>query len=99
MGVGNTFTLVAAAMICKLLNEKVVMGLPQSILWGHTIKGWVNLAQNDYPRVIGEPWEYYPVQRLNSVALCHFRDPYNTTSWVSSACFSPCSNYGGHNAR
>jgi len=32
MGLGKTFTSVAAAMICKLLTEKVVMGLPLSIL-------------------------------------------------------------------
>jgi len=32
MGLGKTFTLVAAAMLCKLLTEKVVMGLPLSIL-------------------------------------------------------------------
>ena len=32
MGPGKTFTLVAAAMLCKLVTEKVVMGLPLSIL-------------------------------------------------------------------
>jgi len=32
MGLGKTFTLVAAAMLCKLVTEKVVMGLPLSIL-------------------------------------------------------------------
>jgi len=32
MGLGKTFTSVAAAMLCKLVTEKVVMGLPLSIL-------------------------------------------------------------------
>jgi hypothetical protein len=32
MGVRMTFTSVAAAMLCKLVTEKVVMGLPLSIL-------------------------------------------------------------------
>jgi len=32
MGVGKTFTSIAAAMLCKLVTEKVVMGLPLSIL-------------------------------------------------------------------
>jgi len=36
MGLGKTFTSVAAAMICKLLTEKVVMGLPLLILWRNT---------------------------------------------------------------
>jgi len=31
-GLGKTFTSVAAAMICKLLTEKVVMRLPLSSL-------------------------------------------------------------------
>jgi len=32
MGLGMTFTLVAVAMICRLLTEKVVMQLPLLIL-------------------------------------------------------------------
>jgi hypothetical protein len=31
MGLGKTFTSVAAAMLCKLVTENVVMGLPLSI--------------------------------------------------------------------
>jgi len=31
MGLGKTFTLVAAAMLCKLVTENAVMGLPLSI--------------------------------------------------------------------
>jgi len=38
MGLGKTFTSVAAAMLCKLVTEKVVMGLPLSILWGNTLE-------------------------------------------------------------
>jgi hypothetical protein len=37
MGLGKTFTSVASGMRCKLLTEKVVMGLPLSILWGNTL--------------------------------------------------------------
>jgi hypothetical protein len=67
MGIGKTFTSVAAAMICKLLTEKVVMGLPLSILWGNTLEEWVILADNDLPGIVGEQREWYPLQRLNSV--------------------------------
>jgi hypothetical protein len=31
MGCGKTFTLVAVAILCKLMTKKVVMGLPLSI--------------------------------------------------------------------
>jgi SNF2 family DNA or RNA helicase len=47
MGFGKTFTSVTAAMKCKLLTEKVIMGLPLSILWGNTLEEWGNIAQND----------------------------------------------------
>jgi len=67
MCLGKTFTSVAAAMICKLLTEKVVMGLPLSILWGNTLEEWVNLAQNDFPGIIGDEREWYPLRRQNSV--------------------------------
>jgi hypothetical protein len=36
IGLGKTFTSVAAAILCKLVTEKVVMGLPLSILWWNT---------------------------------------------------------------
>jgi len=68
MGLGKTFTLVAVAMICKLLTEKVVMGLPLSILWGNTLEQWVIVADNDIPGIVGEKREWYLLQRLNSVA-------------------------------
>jgi len=67
MGLGKTFTSVAAAMLCKLVTEKVVMGLPLSILWGNTLEKWVILADNDFPSIVGEEREWYPLQRLNSV--------------------------------
>jgi len=38
MGLGNTITSVAAPMICKLLTEKIVMGLPLSNVWGNTLQ-------------------------------------------------------------
>jgi len=54
-------------MLCKLVTEKVVMGLPQSIFWGNTVEEWVILAVNDFPGIVGEEREWYPLQRLNSV--------------------------------
>ena len=70
MGLGQTFTSVAAAMLCKLVTEKVVMGLPLSILWGNTLEEWVILADNDFPGIVGEEREWYPLQRSNSVPRC-----------------------------
>jgi len=67
MGLGKTFTSVAAAMLCKLVTEKVVMGLPLSILWGNILEEWVILAHNDFPGIVGEERKWYPLQRLNSV--------------------------------
>jgi hypothetical protein len=43
------------------------MGLPLSILWGYTLDEWVILADNDFPGIVGEEWEWYPLQRVNSV--------------------------------
>jgi SNF2 family DNA or RNA helicase len=67
MGLGKTVTSIAAAMLCKLLTEKVVMGLPLSILWGNTLEEWVILEENDFPGIVGEEREWYLLQRLNSV--------------------------------
>jgi len=67
MGLGKTFTSVAAAMICKLLTGKFVMRLPLPILWGNTLEEGVILADNDFPGIVGEEREWYPLQRLNSV--------------------------------
>jgi len=67
MGFGKTFTWVAAAMLCKLVTEKVVTGLPLSILWGNTLEEWVILADNDFPSIVGKDQEWNPLQRLNSV--------------------------------
>jgi len=65
MGLGKTFTSVAAAMTCKQLTEKVVMGLPLSIMWRSTLAEWVNMVQNNFPGIIGEEWEWYPLRRYN----------------------------------
>ena len=73
MGLRNTLTAVAAAMIYKLRTEKVVMGLPLPILWGNTLEEWVNIAQNTFPRIIGEEREWYPLQRHNPVP-CRLSD-------------------------
>jgi len=43
------------------------MGLPLSILWGNTLEEWVILAHDDFPGIVGEEREWYPLQRLNSV--------------------------------
>ena len=67
MGLEKTFTSVAAAMICKLLTETIVVGLPLSILWGNTLADWVDMVQNNFPRIIGEQHEWYPLWRYNSV--------------------------------
>jgi len=67
MGLGKTFTLVAVALLCKLVTEKVVMGLPLSIVWGNTLEEWVILADNDFPSIVGEERVWYPLQRLNCV--------------------------------
>jgi len=67
MGLRKTFTSVAAAMIWKLLTEKVVMGLPLSILWGNTIAVGVIMVQNHFPGMISEEREWYPLQRHNLV--------------------------------
>jgi hypothetical protein len=69
MGLGKNSTSIAAAMLCKLVTEKVVMGLPLSILWGNTLQEWVILAHNVFPCIVGEEREWYPLQRLNSVPL------------------------------
>ena len=67
LGRWKTFTLVAAAVICKLLTEQVLVGLLPSILWGNTLNKWLNMAQNNYPGIFGEEWEWYLLLRLNSV--------------------------------
>jgi len=67
MGLGKTFTSDAAAMLCKLVTVKFVMGLPLSILWGNTLGEWLILAHNDFPGIVGEEREWYPRRRFNSV--------------------------------
>jgi len=89
MGLEKTFTSVAAAMLSKLFTEKVVMGLPLSILWGNTLEEWVILARNDFPGIVGEEREWYLLQSLNSVPRQPLGDTDNTTSRPSSTCISP----------
>jgi len=60
MGLGKTFTSVGAPMISTLLTENVVMGLLLPILRGNTHAEWVNMVQNDVPRIIGNELEWYP---------------------------------------
>jgi len=67
MGLRKTFTLVAVAMICKPLTEKVEIGLPLSILSGNTLGEWVHTVQNNFPGIIGEEREWYPLRRYNAV--------------------------------
>jgi len=67
MGLGETFTSVAAAMICKLLTEKVLLGLPLSILWGNTIAEWVNMVLNNFAGIFFDEREWKPLRRHNSV--------------------------------
>jgi len=88
MGLGKTFTSVAAAMLCKLVTEKVVMGLPLSILWGNTLVEWVILAQNDIPHIVGKEWEWYLLQRLNSMP-CHLLEIQTTPPHGHPALVSP----------
>jgi len=38
MGLGNTFTGVAAVILCKMVTAQVVMDLALSILWGIPLK-------------------------------------------------------------
>jgi len=57
MGIGITFTSVATAMICKLPTEKLVNGLPLSMLWGNTMEVWMNMAKNKLSRIICEAQE------------------------------------------
>ena len=67
MGLGTTFTSVGVAMLCKLVTEKVVMGLPLSILWWNTLEDWVILTHNDFPGIVSEERQWYPLQRLMRV--------------------------------
>jgi len=68
MGLGKTFTSVAASIICKLLTEKVALGLLLTMLWGNTLDEWLNMVQHDYPRIVGIEWEWYSMQSPNSVS-------------------------------
>ena len=67
IGLRKNFTSVALAMIWKSETEIDVMGLPLSILWGITLKEWVILAQNNFPGIVSEERQGFPLQGYNSV--------------------------------
>jgi len=67
MGIGKTFTAVVAALRCTLQTEMVVKWLSQSIWCGNTLEEWVSMAQKDNSGIIVEEWEWYPLQRWQSV--------------------------------
>jgi hypothetical protein len=67
MGLRKTFTSVAGAILCTLVNEKVVMGLPLSMFWGNTLEQWVILAHNDCPGIVAQEREWYLLPRWNAV--------------------------------
>jgi hypothetical protein len=70
MDLGKTFTSVATAILCKMVTEKVLIGLPLSTLWGNTVDGWVFMAHNEFPGIVWGEREWYPLERLNSVPSC-----------------------------
>jgi len=63
IGLGKTFTSVAAATLCKLVTEKVVIGLPLSILWGNSLEELEILVDNNFPGIVSEEQEWYLLQR------------------------------------
>jgi hypothetical protein len=62
MDLGKTFTSVAAAMLCKMVTEKVLIGLPLSILGGNTVDGWVIIAHNEFPGIVWGERGWYPLE-------------------------------------
>jgi len=67
LGLGKTFTSVAAALHWNLVPKKVVMGLPLSMLLGNTFQGWAILAHSDITSIVGDELEWYQLQRLHSI--------------------------------
>jgi hypothetical protein len=84
MGDGKTFTSVAVAMLCILLTEKDLMGLPLSILWKNMLEDWVELAQNNFPGISGDDQQGYPFQRQNQCHVVYSRSR-QLHRWASSA--------------
>jgi hypothetical protein len=72
MGLGETFTPVAAAILCKLGTEKVLTELPLSILWENMVEDSVNFACTNCPGIVGEEQERYPLSRIKSVPRHRF---------------------------
>jgi hypothetical protein len=61
IGLGKTFTSVAAGIICKLVTKNVLFGLPLSTLWGTTLEHWVILAHTNVPGNLSEEQECCPL--------------------------------------
>ena len=78
MGLGNTCTSWAAAMICRLLSVMIDVGLLQSVLYMNTLDEWVKMAQSDCLRIIRKEQESFSLYRPISVP--HQLDEIQTTS-------------------
>jgi hypothetical protein len=57
-------------MLCKLVTEKGVMGLPLFNFRGNTLQEWVTFAHTDLPGIVSEKPDWYLLRRLNSVPRC-----------------------------
>ena len=97
MGLGKTFTLVAAAIICKLLTVKAVMELPLLSLWGNTHKEWVNLIPTTVPGLSVKNGRGIPSRRKIKCRAASWRSR-KSTSVSPSAYISLVNNPGGDNA-
>ena len=80
MGLGKTFTSVAVAIICKMMTEKVVIGLPQSVVSANTHEEHENLAQNDIRNGIRWRTEAVSIAVTERSAPPPFRDTENSTA-------------------
>jgi len=66
------FSSVAAATICQLLIQMVVVGLVVSCVWECTNDEWVKIVQNNDPGCIVEAQRCHPWWRVEFVSCCHF---------------------------
>jgi len=71
VAVGIQFTttciLFAGALIRNLPNDKILVGLPMSMIWGNTHVKWGNITQSDNLRITSDKQEWYWSRRLNPV--------------------------------
>jgi hypothetical protein len=67
MCLGKMLTLVAVALLCKLLTDNNVLGLPQSILWVNTVEELISMVQNDNSGINGDEHKRYLLPRPNSM--------------------------------